>query len=56
MAQTQLLTGISEPLSGEDAERLVTYIEKPVLPEGHDQYLAEADKTYVSIRPKPATA
>ncbi|MEX2212469.1 MAG: hypothetical protein WD689_12005 [Gaiellaceae bacterium] len=52
MAQLKLLTGISEPLSGEDAERLVAYIEHPVVPEGHSEYLKRADETYGEIQPR----
>ena len=56
MAQLKLLTGISEPLKGEDAERLVAYIEKPTMPEGHDEYLKKADQTFSEIRPRPETS
>lgn len=52
MAQTQLLNGISEPLKGDDAERLVAYIEKPVVSAGHDEYLRGSDQTYTSIVPR----
>lgn len=53
MAQLKTLTATSEPLTGEDAERLVAYIEKPAMPEGHDEYLKKADETFSEIRPRP---
>ena len=56
MAQLKLLTGSSEPLTGEDAERLIAYIEKPTMPEGHDEYLNKADQTFSEIRPRPDTS
>jgi hypothetical protein len=56
MAQLKLLTGTSEPLMGEDAERLVAYIEKPTMPEGHDEYLLKADQAFAEIRPRPETS
>lgn len=53
MAQTKpLLTGTSEPLTGEDAERLVAYIENPTVQPGHDDYLRRADQTYSEITPR----
>jgi hypothetical protein len=55
MAQTQLQPIISEPLTGEDAERFVAYIEKPTPPSGHDAYLAEADRAFASIKPRQDT-
>lgn len=42
---------ISEPMTGEDAERFVAYIEKPTPPSGHDAYLAEADRAFANIKP-----
>lgn len=37
---------LSEPLEGDDARRLVEYIELPTPPEGHDEYLREADSVF----------
>jgi hypothetical protein len=37
---------LAEPLSGDDAERLVAYIENPVAPEGHNDYLCQAEQVY----------
>jgi hypothetical protein len=43
---------LSAPLAGEDAERLVAYIEQPAAPAGHNEYLHEADAAYSEIKPR----
>lgn len=40
---------LAEPLSGEDAERLVAYIDNPNPPAGHNEFLQKADETYASV-------
>ena len=52
----KLLTSSSEPLTGEDAERLVAYVENPVKPEGHAEFIKRADETYAEIKERPDTA
>lgn len=43
---------LSEPLEGEDAERLVAYIENPVPPAGHDEYVTRADQAFADVQPR----
>lgn len=50
--ETQEQQHLSEPLSGEDAERLVAYIEDPVAPAGHNEYLKQADEVHSQIKPR----
>jgi hypothetical protein len=46
---------LSEPLEGEDAQRLVDYIEHPTPPEGHAAYLDDADRAFRAFNtPRPA--
>lgn len=53
MAQKIMTTiGSSEPLAGEDAERLVKYVENPEVPKRHDEFLRQADRTFESIKPR----
>lgn len=40
---------MSPPLTGEDAERLVDYINDPKLPEDHDAQVDRAEKTFDSL-------
>lgn len=37
---------LTEPLTGEDAERLVDYIENPSPPPGHSAFLAQAHEAF----------
>jgi hypothetical protein len=45
---------LAEPLAGEDAERFVSYIENPSTPEGHEQFLQQADQVYREIPARSA--
>jgi hypothetical protein len=47
---------LAEPLTGEDAERFVAYIENPSAPAGHNEYLLKADQTFGSVQPRDAAS
>jgi hypothetical protein len=53
--ETQEQQHLSAPLTGDDAERFVAYIDEPVAPAGHNEYLREADDTHAQIQPRSDT-
>jgi hypothetical protein len=48
---------LSAPLEGDDADRLVEYMDNPERPDGHSEYLKSADQSFaVAYSPEPANA
>jgi hypothetical protein len=46
---------LTEELEGEDARRLLDYVEDPNPPEGHDEYLDRCDARFEAVyTPRPA--
>jgi hypothetical protein len=40
---------LSEELEGEDARRLLAYVDDPTPPEGHDEYLDKCDARFEAV-------
>jgi len=54
--EIKLKVQASEPLTGEDADRFVAYIDDPKMPVGHNEFLNESDRVYGELQQRSDTS